>query len=298
MINKIREKEAPTHIDKISLVVDDISIDVYGILHGVFGGANKDYVNAVNRTIEQSKGVRYCENSMSKLYEGLGDGLGIDLHDWLSLTNREVFNFSFRTLISPRFWGSIFRAGYHEKFSKPSFGEDGIYTIPDAASSTHFHLLDPEERRLVCGLPDAEEYLKLNIMRREGKADKRFRFPDKNWIWLEVAEPYACIPLRSAHMIESVIFHAKKNNHKEISLFVGEIHNTDIKYWCGIRNDKNHWAYSYIKDVQKISHHWIENPSYLFRKKICYFLFSLLGGTLAILPYLIAVNYFFATEAF
>lgn len=287
MIEKLKNKKSPETLDCIDVNIDGIDVHVYGILHGVFGGANKEYVAAVNETIAKSKGTKYCEKSMRALYVGLD----IDVNDWLVLSNKEMFKFSFNSLINPRFWYHLVQTCVSEMTSKPKFGDNGIHTLPDAASSTSFHLMPPSERRLICGFPNAEEYLRLNILRREKGLKKKFRFADRDWAWLEMIEPNACIPLRSIHMIESAIYHAKKHGLSEISLFVGEIHNSDIEWYATVRDDEKHWVTPYKEQIQKVAFRAIDDKKYLKKRKLGYYGLSLLAGFVSIFPYAFLINY-------
>ncbi|MFS1427310.1 hypothetical protein LMH73_009130 [Vibrio splendidus] len=286
MLELLKSADKPQKLDSIDLVIDGVELHVYGILHGVFGGANKEYIEAVNLTIKESKGVRYCENAMMSLY----DGLDVDVHDWLALKTKEMFKFTFYALLNPRFWYGMVKTIISEKLGRPRFGEEGIHTIPDSVSSTHFHLMPPQERREICGFPNAEEYLMLNIKRQETGYKKSFRFADQNWKWLEIVEPYASIPLRSMHMLEYAIHHAKKNGHMEISLFVGEIHNTDIEWYASVRGDEDSWVAPYRNQIKKTAIDAQEVPNYMRKKRLAYLLSSGLAGFIAVFPLMLFIN--------
>lgn len=286
ILNKLKSSKSPDRIDSIDLTVDGIKVHVYGVLHGVLGGSNKEYVDIVNATIADSIGTRYCEKSMKLMY----DNLDVDLNDWLVFNSKEMFKLTYCALVNPLFWFRISKTIYSERTSKPAFGVNGIYTISDSLSSSHFHLLSPKERRLICGFPEPEEYLTLNILRRNGVLNKKFRFANKDWAWLEQIEPNGCIPLRSIHMLEYALKHAKSNGYDEISLFVGEIHNTDIEWYASIRSDESNWICPYKDEIIEKLNKVIEDSSYLKLLRIKYALISLSAGFLAMFPYVFLLN--------
>ncbi|AKO77465.1 hypothetical protein EN12_20040 [Vibrio cholerae] len=98
ILNNIKDKKQE-RLDSAVVTIDGVTVHVYGILHGITGGPNLDYVKAVNETIKLAPGVKYCEKSMKQMYEGLD----FDVNDWMVFKPKEAFNFAFRSMIHPRF---------------------------------------------------------------------------------------------------------------------------------------------------------------------------------------------------
>lgn len=272
-----------TKLDALSFTVDGITVHSYGILHGITGGPNKDYVDAVNEAIANAPGVKYCEKSMKKMYVGLD----FDVSDWLVFRARDAFKFAFSSFVNPAFIYHFTRTSFSEKFSKHTrFGHEGVYSLCDAASTTAFHAIHPNERREICGFPNPEEYLRLNILRWENGYRKKLRFADKDWAWLEHIEPNACIALRSIHMLEYALSHAKENDIKEISIFCGEVHNSDMAWYASeIRDNEKHWCRNYRAKIQSVASKAIHSRYYLMKRTVMYYTMLSLGVVAAMAPY-------------
>jgi hypothetical protein len=224
----------PKLIDCIELEYKGVKVDVYGILHGVTGGTNQNYIDNVNKTIEAARGTKFCEKSMKSLYKGLDE----DVHDWRQMNCKDAFIMSFKSFMDIRFPWILLRTMFREKFNKNSnFGKNNIFAASQISGSMAFHLLKPSERRLLAGFPLPEQYMKLNLLRREGKDNRKINFVDPDWKWLTYIEPRANIPMRSIHMIEYTVEYCIKNNINQASLFVGEIHNSDIEWYVNCQNE-------------------------------------------------------------
>ncbi len=252
ILDKLRMNQEPSVMDSITVEVDGITVDVYGILHGITGGSNKDYIKAVNRTIAESKGVKFCEKSMKSMYVGLDH----DVRDWFAFRPIDTFNFAFRSTVNPKFIAVLISTIFREKKTKHSrFGENDIYTLNDMGGSMKFHTISPVERREIAGFPSPIEYMWMNYLRRHSSFRKGIRFSDKDWEWLNYIEPNANIPYRSVHMIEYVIAYCKLHKIKSASLFCGEIHNSDIEWYVSCRSELPGWL---IGDASKIKQGAIE----------------------------------------
>lgn len=55
---------------------------------------------------------------------------------------------------------------------------------------------------------------------------------------MELVEPYINIPYRSVHMLEYACEVARTRDVKEISIFVGEIHNSDMAWYVATKEGK------------------------------------------------------------
>lgn len=226
--------ERPETLDAITVDYKGVKVHVYGVVHGVTGGANQDYIRLVNRTIKQADGFTLCEKSMKMMYEGLDQ----DVCDWLQIPFKDSFRFGLSLTLYPRALWLIIRTMLRERQEHSLFGSSSVHMVGDLAGDPLFHALDPNERRYLAGLPPSEDYLRLNVLRRDGKDTRSIVFGDHNWEWLSYAERFANIPLRSIHMIEYVVAWANRRDQDEVSLFVGEGHNTDIQWYVDCQNSQ------------------------------------------------------------
>lgn len=289
-IEKIDIKNLPKYLDCISFEYKKIKFHVYGVLHALTGGTNQEYVRHVNDTIAQAKGIKLGEKSMKKMYKGLDD----ELDDWIQMPFGDVFHLTFNLVKNPLNWFKIIKSLCKEKLTKEDrFGKEGINKVEDIGGSMAFHTIPPEKRRQLAGFPPAKDYLIHNLARRIYK--RQFnppKFPDEDWSWLSIIEPYANIPCRSIHMIETAVEIAKKNNIKEVSLFVGEIHNTDIQWYINrhvpVPHDPqypipkysiNDWLERNINQLLEVSKKYSKENKWNYRlKKFQYFSASALGA--------------------
>lgn len=289
-IENIDLNNLPKQLDAISFEYKNINFHVYGILHALTGGTNQEYVKHVNNTIEQAKGIKLCEKSMKKMYKGLDE----ELDDWIQMPMSDVFYLTFNLVKNPLNWFEIIKSIIKEKITqKDRFGKNGIKRVEDIGGSMAFHTLDPLERRQLAGFPCPKDYLINNLSRRLYKRIFNTpRFPDKDWKWLSIIEPYANIPCRSIHMIETALDIAKKHNLKEASLFIGEIHNTDIEWYVNrhvpIPHDPkypvskyniNEWLEKNINQVIAVSKKYSKENKWNYRlRKMQYLGSSALGA--------------------
>lgn len=289
-IEKINLNNLPKQLDSISFIYKDITFHIYGVLHALTGGTNQEYVQNVNCTILQAKGIKLCEKSMKKMYKGLDE----ELDDWIQMPMSDVFSLTFNLVKNPINWWKISTAIIKEKLTKKDrFGKNGIKKIEDIGGSMGFHTLEPEERRQLAGFISPKDYLIHNLLRRLYKT--KFnppRFPDQDWQWLSIIEPFANIPCRSIHMIETAVDIAQKKNLKEASLFVGEIHNTDIAWYVNrhvpVPHDPqypvskyniNNWLEKNIKEIIEVSKKYSKENKWNHRvRKIQYLGCSALGA--------------------
>lgn len=219
------------HLDNIEFLYEDATVRAYGVLHGLTGGTNRSYVELVNRTIEQAPGIRLGEKGMRAMYKGLHG----ELDDWLQVPLKDAFCFPLNLLLTParvvRFVHAVLRE-YLTKHDR--FGAYGTNRLQDIGGSPAFHLLSPTERRHLAGFMDAPAYLMENLLRRKGESKAPPpQFPDPDWGWLPLIEPFVNIPCRSVHMLEFAVALARLRGEKEVSLFVGEIHNSDMAWYQG-----------------------------------------------------------------
>lgn len=233
-LQNIDIKNLPKTLDSIDIEYKNIKFHIYGILHGITGGTNQIYKSAVNKTIEESKGLKLSEKSMKKMYKGIDE----ELEDWVQMSFHDVFWLTLQLVGNPFNWWKLNKTIIKELITKEDrFGQNGVNKIEDIGGSMAFHMIEPNERRKLVGFPSPKEYLIQNLLRKQsGTNFYAPHFADKDWSWLSVIEPFANIPCRSIHMIETAVQIANEKNIKEVSLFIGEIHNTDIQWYIN-RNE-------------------------------------------------------------
>jgi len=281
----------PLTADCIKINYKGIEVSVYGILHAITGGTNREYRDFVNNTIKSAEGVNLAEKSMKAMYKGLD----VEVEDWLQIKPKDAFLFSLMSFLKPMFLITIIKTLVSEKITKFSgFGLNGVNVPNNLSGDPRFHLLSPLDRRILAGFPLPEQYFNLNLMRRSKLQKEKINFADHNWEWLTYVEPYGNIPMRSIHMIEYSVQYAIKNNINSVNLFVGEIHNSDIEWF--VENKKKHTLPKEIEIVsQKIEFEVTDLLKGKNKYKYTYYLLSLMAGSLsAISVYLFVIIMFMA----
>jgi hypothetical protein len=254
--------EKPQYADCIDLDYEGIKFHVYGVLHGITGGTNREYVSFVNDTINQAKGLKLGEKSMLKMYKGLD----AELDDWFQMPNKDTFFLTLRLLFSPKASWNIIKTTIKEKTQKLDKFDINNRKIEDLGGSPYFHLLDHYLRREYLGFPNSENYFIVNFNRRKGQGSfTPIVYQDPDWKWLTYIEKFVNIPYRSVHMIEFAVKEAKKKNIKEVSLFIGETHHSDIAWYINRKplSDELEKEIAQIKDQALNGNKFIKKLSYL-----------------------------------
>lgn len=239
-INEILAKHTimapPDVADFIRVDFKGVTVDVYGVLHGITGGTNKVYRDFVNRTIASAQGPIYSEKEMKHLYTGVD----VEVDDWIQLPTKDTFYITLNFLATPIHWFSLVYRIFKEIITKHDrFTSNPIGKLSDIGGSPYFHLIHPHARREIAGFPSPVQYFRINMDRRNNMLYPAINeFPDPDWKWLNNIEPFTNIPYRSVHMIEFAVAHAKLTGKSHISLIVGEIHNTDIEWYVASINNK------------------------------------------------------------
>lgn len=222
----------PEFLDCIKIQYRGINVDVYGVLHALTGGTNHEYLSLVNRTIAKANGSVYSEKEMKMIYQGID----FEVDDWVQLPIKDALFMVFWLTALPNRMFNVLMSAVKEKLTKRDRFKKRK-NIDSIGGSAFFHLIHPHERRLLAGFPNPPEYLARNLARRNGEKHDAPKFADTDWKWLEYIEPYGNIPCRSIHMIEFAVEHAIQTKQSQISLFVGEIHNSDIDWYVNNQKD-------------------------------------------------------------
>lgn len=287
-----REVQAPQFLDSINFEKNGVNFKVYGVLHALSGGTNQEYVNLVNKTIahEKSKNVTVLsEKAMKKMYRGIDQ----EVEDWIQVPPKDLFRIGLNMILPHNFliilWTII-----KEKLTKKSRFNIKSPSLEDIGGSPFFHVIKPSQRRLLAGFPSPKDYLENNLSRIiENKKIKAPVFPDKDWRWLNILEPYVNIPLRSIHMFEYSLSYAKSNNLSEVALFVGEIHNSDIDWYVqdfDLSSLSNEQQQVIVKSKENVQ---IALSGNFKKERFKYFFFSMFPVAIMFWVYLLIFMYVF-----
>jgi len=157
------------------------------------------------------------------------------MDDWTEIPLRDAFRMQWKAALTPVRLAQLRLCMWRERRTvNDRFGEGGTRRLQDIGGPAAIHALSPLERRRLAGLPAPHEYLVENCRRRAGVGDRSGPvFPDPDWRWLAMIEPELNIPLRSVFMLEFAVERARVIGASEISIFVGEIHNSDMEWLAG-----------------------------------------------------------------
>jgi len=240
----------PEVLDAISVVYAGVTLHVYGFLHGVTGGGNRRYRALVQRTIDSSPAPVLIEKGFSRAYRGTK----AELEDWAPIPLWQTLSIPGRFMMNPPALGALIGNAIGElRAEHARFATDP--RIEHLGDAPKFHLLDPFERRKICGFPDPQTYLRINLDRYFSPLAHfscAVTIPDRNWVWMQTLEPCSSIALRSIHMLEFGAAYAKAEGRSKIALLVGETHNTDIA-WLAARfesEDVSGWT---ERDIELIT---------------------------------------------
>lgn len=218
----------PETLDAMTFDHRGVRVHAYGVLHGIGGGATGAYRDFVRRSVAVAPGLVFGEMEFGRFY---GPGIKIETDDHLAIPLADAVRMGFRCS-RPLYLLGMALAVVREFRSISRFGHGGTRRLADLPGTPHVHRLHPLERRRIRNIPPPDEALRVNLERRRGVRvpGPRFRHPDL--LWFEGAEPYANIPLRSVHMLEFSVETALLLGRDEISIFVGDTHQTDIAWYA------------------------------------------------------------------
>jgi hypothetical protein len=233
-----RRLTPPLECDAITVEYRGVTLHVYGFLHGVTGGGSREYRRFVQTTIDHASGIIMSEKGYKTIYRGIE----ADLEDWAAVPLLDALQVPLRFISAPANLLAMIRVGVAESRCLYDLFEQGTQgDMSHLGSSRFFHLLDPNERRKLSGFPEPETYLRVNLQRNLdpfGPDPHQLHIPDPNWKWMTTLEPVSNIPLRSLHMLEFAAEYVLTKGQKIGSLFVGEIHNTDISWLVHVLSEE------------------------------------------------------------
>lgn len=175
----------------------------------------------------------FGETKFAKLYRGIQ----VEMDDWTEIPPRDAFRMQLKAALTPARLLRLSRRIWRERRTEADrFGRNGFRRLQDIGGSAAFHSISPAERRRLAGFPAPYEYLEENCRRRIGTGEiEGPAFSDPDWDWLAMIEPQLNIPLRSVFMLEFAVERARRLGATEISLFVGDVHNSDME-WLAVHD--------------------------------------------------------------
>ena len=284
----------PALLDSIDFDYQGVRVHAYGTLHALTGGSNRAYVKLVNDTIAQAPGLKLGEKGMRAMYKGL-DG---ELDDWIQVPLKDAFRFPLSLLLTPTRIARLGATILKEYLTREDrFGANGIHRLQDIGGAAAFHLLAPLERRQLVGLPAPRQYLLENLLRRRGKGKiSAPHLPDPDWYWLPLIEPYVNIPCRSVHMLEFSVALAKLKGVSEVSLFTGEIHNSDMGWYqenAQTLDGMPDWAIREVQEIRRLAqeHAQLVVNRKFSRRKLAYASAMSAGLAIPVFGYMLAARW-------
>jgi hypothetical protein len=223
----------PPELDFIEFTFQGVTFRVFGVLHGVTGGMNREYRQFVRRHIRAAPVPKLGEKGMKVLYRGCG--VEQEMEDWLVLRASDCFFMGLQLVLDPRCLRMITLDALGEMLRlRDPFVAHQRRCVSDLGESPYFHYLNPDERRGLIGFPPPLEGLQrdLGLLSRPWASFLPRRAPSKvqnaKWRRILLLSRFMHIPCRSLHMLHFAAAYAKRRGLSMVSLFVGETHNTDM----------------------------------------------------------------------
>lgn len=231
-VNHILAQDAPTTLDGMHFEYGGVRFHVYGVLHGITGGMNAEYRKALTRTAASASGTVLAEKGLFSLLHEVDRP--VSLCDWGVIAPWDAFGMGLRMVLLPAAWrvfviDSVVEVlQRHDRFPNSR-------RIEDLGGSPFFHLIDPWQRRRMIGFPDPDVGLRHDLLllaepwRELWPHRPRTLSAPWNRV-LQIVQRHGHIPCRSLHMVSFAAEYAHRTGTNEVSLFVGETHNTDMAW--------------------------------------------------------------------
>jgi hypothetical protein len=225
------EVRPPELLDLIEFDFEGVTIRVRGVLHGLTGGANREYIDLVERSITAARGtgIIMAEKSMRSMYRAKIDK---ELDDWLVFRARDAFRLGTKLYFTPSLLWMLASAGFRERMTaRDEFDAEGRRDPVLLGGSPLFHRIDPYERRALSGFPETLACVRRHLALRVGAIagdDGRAVVPGTHWRHLNLIEKHSLIPIRSVHMLCFAASYARRKGVGAVNVFVGEMHNSDM----------------------------------------------------------------------
>lgn len=238
------EVRPPELLDHIEFDFEGVTIRVRGVLHGLTGGANREYIDLVERSITAARGtgIIMAEKSMRSMYRAKIDK---ELDDWLVFRSKDAFRLGMKLYFTPSLLWMLASAGFRERMTaRDGFDAEGRRDPDLLGGSPLFHLIDPYERRALSGFPETLACVRRHLALRVGAIagdDGRAVVPGTHWRHLNLIEKHSLIPIRSVHMLCFSAGYARRKGVDTVNVFVGEMHNSDMAVLAREWDDVARW---------------------------------------------------------
>lgn len=238
------EVKPPEMLDWIEFDFEGVTIRVRGVLHGLTGGANREYIDLVERSITAARGTGLvmAEKSMRSMYRAKIDK---ELDDWLVFRARDAFRLGAKLYFKPSLLWMLVSGGFRERLTARDEFDAGSRRDPDLlGGSPLFHRLDPYERRALSGFPGTLACVRRHLLLRIGATAGdvgRAVVPGTHWRHLNLIEKHSLIPIRSVHMLCYAASYARRKGVGLVNVFVGEMHNSDMAVLAREWEDVARW---------------------------------------------------------
>lgn len=234
----------PELLDALEFDFEGVTIRVRGVLHGLTGGANREYIDRVERSIADARqtGLVMAEKSMCSMYRTRIDK---ELDDWLVFRARDAFRLGMKLYFKPSLLWMLVSGGFRERLAVRDEFDAGGRRDPDLlGGSPLFHRIDPYERRTLSGFPQTLACVRRHLLLRIGAnvGDEGCAVvPGAHWRHLNLIEKHSLIPIRSVHMLCYAASYARREGVDLVNVFVGEMHNSDMAVLAREWEDVARW---------------------------------------------------------
>lgn len=289
----------PKTLDYLEFSANGVTLRVYGILHGITGGLNREYVEFITHAISSTAGCKLAEKGMKQLYRGCG--IDDELEDWLVLRPIDCLVMGFQLIADPRCLWMITIDALRERVRQHDpYLRNKRKNQTDLGESPYFHYLDAFQRRGLIGFRPSQQAIAndLHSMSRWYGAilpkRRHIEIAHPQWRRILLLERLMHIPCRSLHMLHYAVAYANKHRLELVNLYVGETHNTDMHFLANHgdefvaslgKREKNMLQRIIGRAVRFARQDRLTDKLALHFYKLRYLLFLITGAALSLLGY-------------
>lgn len=204
----------PERFEPIVVERDGLRYEIYGLIHGLVGGDDKEYKSFVSQAIGKHDYLLF-ENGLNYFYahkdsSTIPDFIVLGVSGSLGLGFQ--VGFSFIPLLY-----ELLREIVKQLFAKPSEKSGDPLEFYDY--DTRYHSLDPETRRGLCEDPPLPSRLQIEL---------EMAAWDQGGLFSRLWNPFLIVP-RSMYMAGYAVGHAKTKGLSTVPIVVGDLHATEIQ---------------------------------------------------------------------
>lgn len=259
------EKNPKQRVDKdismTSFIVDGVLIDIYGIPHGCGSRIENKNLIEIKKIVSLDTPV-YFDSDIGLRYGKAGNVA----YDWLSMSPLDAVKYGFISVVHPTLLLSRCKELFHWIFNRKERSCDSL------------------------AISNAEECVKKLIELQPKLASNYNSMPN----WLRVMSKYVNYPLVSIYLMEYVVYHARMNGSRHVSILCSESISDIVQWYASIYDESEHWICLHSEECKNAVHNTIENKYYFRYRKHVYKIFSRSGKLMAYLLYLLPLIYMLA----